>query len=387
MSDFDLRLIDYAETGMQREKLEAWRDEGSQKLAAKKLGCSDRAIRLAYQRVKKSAAKQGYAPGHFQDGVAPGFRMGKVTVQRGPSGVERVWERQHPANDAFETFKDVIEEYCESLSGLAPPIAPPEYPDEDLMTVYPMGDPHGGLLAWEAETGENFDLKEFDRRLRGAIDRLVQSAPESTHGLFINQGDMLHADDGTNRTPSGNNALDVDGRHAKVALVIFDAMIYAVNRLREKHAKVTVWNKMGNHDPHAWLMLALALASYFKDDPRVDVPIDPCMFTYLRFGKNLFGATHGHGPKMEELPMIMAHDRKEDWGKTDHRVWFIGHWHHRKVIQDLTGCTVEIARTLASSDAWHHGKGYRSKKDMQAIVYHRDHGEIERHTCSLSMIV
>ena len=123
-----------------------------------------------------------------------------------------------------------------------------------------------------------------------------------------------------------------------------------------------------------------------SNDNRVDVPVDPCMFSYMRFGKCLFASTHGHGPKLAELPMIMASDRPEDWGKTEHRFWFVGHFHHKQKIQDMTGCTVEIFRTLAASDAWHHGKGYRSKSDMQCVTFHKDHGEAFRTTCSLSMI-
>jgi hypothetical protein len=47
---------------------------------------------------------------------------------------------------------------------------------------------------------------------------------------------------------------------------------------------------------------------------------------------------------------------------------------------------VETHRTLASTDAWHAGQGYRSEKDMNAIVYHRDHGEIQRTRFDMGML-
>ena len=34
------------------------------------------------------------------------------------------------------------------------PVPAPKDCDSDLLTVYPFGDPHAGLYAWEAETGE-----------------------------------------------------------------------------------------------------------------------------------------------------------------------------------------------------------------------------------------
>lgn len=87
----------------------------------------------------------------------------------------------------------------------------------------------------------------------------------------------------------------------------------------------------------------------------------------------------------QDLPLIMAADRKEDWGATMHRVWHCGHIHH-KTAKEFPGCVVETHRTLAASDAWHAGKGYRSKRDLNAIVYHAEHGEIQRSRFDVGMM-
>jgi hypothetical protein len=50
------------------------------------------------------------------------------------------------------------------------------------------------------------------------------------------------------------------------------------------------------------------------------------------------------------------------------------------------GVTVEYCRTLAAPDIWSHGAGYRSKRSMEAITFHRIDGEVERHTCSLGRL-
>ena len=104
------------------------------------------------------------------------------------------------------------------------------------------------------------------------------------------------------------------------------------------------------------------------------------IFISYRFGNTLIGSTHGDGAKLPDLPLIMANDAPNDWAKAEHRVWHVGHFHHnqRFAQKDLVGCEVETHRTLAASDAWHHHSGYRSKKDMKAIVYHRDMGEVNR---------
>jgi len=81
----------------------------------------------------------------------------------------------------------------------------------------------------------------------------------------------------------------------------------------------------------------------------------------------------------------MANDEPEAWGRTKHRVFHRGHFHHDRVI-DLTGGTVETHRTLAASDAWHRKTGYRAKRDMKAITYHRAFGEIARSRVNLDMV-
>jgi hypothetical protein len=47
---------------------------------------------------------------------------------------------------------------------------------------------------------------------------------------------------------------------------------------------------------------------------------------------------------------------------------------------------VEYFRTLAARDAWHAGQGYRSGRDMQCIIHHREFGEIGRHRRGIAMI-
>ena len=79
----------------------------------------------------------------------------------------------------------------------------------------------------------------------------------------------------------------------------------------------------------------------------------------------------------------MAVDQPKSWGNSMVRYMYMGHIHHDSV-KEIQGVRVESIRTLAGKDAWHAGKGYRSHRDMRVIVHHKDHGEIERHTCAAS---
>jgi len=383
---FDPRLLDYA-TPKQREYIKLLENYSCVKDAERALGLSNDAIGQPLRRLFKHAASEGYAPGHFQSGVAPGNRMGKVTIQRAADGaVERTWERQHPtAEGALDALREAVAGILEPSFACLPPVASPAVCDADLLTVIPMGDPHFGLLTWAEETGNTFDLKIAERLTFDAVDRLTTSGPNSETAMLLNLGDFFHADNNTNRTPRSAAPLDVDGRFEKIARVGVTAMVRCIRRLLEKHRHVLVRNNRGNHDPHQAPMLTIALEGWFHNEPRVTIETTASSFYYHRFGNTLIGSTHGDGAKLADLPLIMATDAPEEWAAAKFRVWHCGHYHHDQM-KEHPGCVVETHRTLAAGDAWHRHSGYRAGRDMKAIVYHRLYGEVTRIRCSITQI-
>jgi hypothetical protein len=372
-------------TEAQEKYIDAVNQHGSYRAAARALGVNFSSVYQAVAAVRKRAARKGYAPGNFQSGVAPGYTMGKVTVQRNAGGeVERTWERQSPERDMLEALKEFAAELADGVKGLAPPSKPPQREQADLLCVYPWGDPHFGMYAWWQDAGGDFDLDIAERLTCAAVDRLVASAPEGSTGLLLNLGDMFHADNQRNQTQSGHQ-LDVDGRWAKVQQVGLRAKIHCIRRMLEKHSAVIVRINKGNHDGHSSYALALMLSCYFHDDPRVQVDLSPGLCWYYQFGQVLIGSTHGDTLKGKDMGAVMAADMPKQWGETTHRYWYVGHIHHKDV-KEYPGVIVEYVRTIAARDAWHQGMGYRAGRDMQLVVQHRRHGEIERHRCDVGMI-
>lgn len=384
----DPKLLDYCSTDHQRDIISRLIANGGKgKEIADQLGLHRSTPDQVLRKIRDRAAREGFAPGHFEHGTAPGYRMGKVTVQRGADGqVERTWERQSPVSeDALSVVQDAMVATIADLKGSLQPVLPPAHFDNDLLVVIPMGDPHFGLMTWGKEVGDNFDLKIAESLTFDAVDRLCALTPSAHTAMLLNLGDFYHADNSSNRTPQSGNSLDVDGRFQLIAQVGLRAMVRCVRRLLEKHEHVIVRNNRGNHDPHQAYMLSLALDAMFSSEPRVYVEMTPASFYYHRFGKTLIGSTHGDGAKLTDLPMIMANDVPQDWAAATWRVWHCGHFHHDQT-KDLIGCTVETHRTLAPNDAWHRHQGYRSGRDLKGIVYHREHGEVSRIRCGLSML-
>lgn len=380
-------MIQFA-TETQAKHLEAIKKYGSQRKAAKALGISRSTIDKSVRRVHEKAALAGFSPEHDMTHPVPDpfYVKGVSSLYDGSGQLKAQWVKTNLDKERhFEIMKEAIEGLADEVRGLAPLTEAPSVSNHQLLAVYPMGDAHFGLKAHAAEAGDNFDLNIAERLTLDAVDRLVSSAPPADVGLFINLGDFFHTNDNTNKTPASGNLLDVDGRFAKVVQVGLRAMIHCIRRMLEKHKRVIVWNMIGNHDPEAALWLSVCLDAFFTNEPRVTIDLSPSLYKFYRFGKVLIGSHHGHGAKPNELPLLMASDRPEDWGQTQFRHWLCGHIHHWTA-KEHPGAIVETFGTLAAKDAWHAGKGYRSRRDMSCIVFHRNYGEIQRIRCDVSMV-
>lgn len=387
MTHVDEKLKQWA-TPRQAELIDAINDFGSARKAADAKGIDRRNFTYTLAAVKKKAALAGYSPEHGMTHEVPSPYVVKGTsTLYGEDGEKKLqWVKSSLDRERFEA---VLKEYVEWLAtdarGMAPIVPEPASVNADLLSVYAIGDPHYGMFSWAAETGEDFDLKEAERITGRAIDRLVTCSPDSELALILELGDLLHADNSSNSTPSHHHALDVDTRYAKIMLVALRSFKYVVSRALEKHKHVIVWAMGGNHDPHSSFAIAMCLASYYENEPRVTVDLSPAAHRYMRFGKVLLGSHHGDGVKVSELPGTMATDRKEDWGQTDYRYWYLGHVHHKKVME-FPGAIVETFRSLVPADAWHKKMGYRAGRDMALIVHHKDFGEVERHRADVAML-
>lgn len=377
----DITLRSYA-TVRQTEYLDAVEKHGSQRAAAAALGVAESTLRMSLKALRKKAEMRSAG----EDTLAGATSTS--TLYDADGNVALQWVKKDLKKENLqEEIRAFVEDLAQGIAGQSPAVPLPPISMDELLAVYPLGDPHFGMKAWGEETGDgDWDLEIAARTHESAIKHLVQITPPASHSLLINLGDALHMNGSSNTTLAGTR-VDADTRYGKVLQETAMSFVRCTLVLLEKHQHVTVWSLAGNHDGDSALALQIALKFYFNNNPRVTVDDGTSLYKYLRFGKVLIGSHHGHGAKAADLPMIMAADRPKDWGDTSHRVWHCGHIHHKQVLKDYTGCTVETHRTLARQDAWHAGQGYRAKKDMSVIIYHRDFGEMQRSRFDVSMAV
>jgi len=382
----DEGLRPYA-TPRQWEVYCAVQEHGSQRAAARALGCVQSNISTALTAMQARAAQRGYSPDHDMTHPAPeGFRVkGTSTLYDLQSGEARMQWVKTASDGSEELIREAVDAFAADLVPV-PPVLPPEVTMDHLMTVIPMGDPHFGLYCWAKETGNDFDLDIAKRDLCGAVSYLVKQVPQCGRCVIINLGDFFHADNMEGTTKRSGHKLDTDSRLPKVIDVGVAALRQCIASALEHHATVEVINVVGNHDDVLAYALSVMMANIYENEPRVVIHGDPTPRHYIQHGKNLIGVTHGHQTKDAKLPGIMAAEKPQEWGATRFRTFYRGHFHSDMVDDSNPGCRVEGFRTLSPGDAWAVGNGYLSGQDMKAIVHHKEYGEMFRYVCGISLL-
>lgn len=403
---------------------EAYAHHGSTRTAALALGRSRSSLNAAFENLMRKAHVGGWKPP--PPAVLEQVVRGISTLRDAGGSVKAVWEKTRARGQASEEAihladpkklvslatmtdsegrvvvqwakekpEDIQREllwltFAEELSKKLPreKIVPASKArsNADLLAVYPVGDHHLGMLAWEQETGDaNYDMKIAEALLYQAANRLVDSCPACDQCVVAFLGDFLHYDTYETVTPAHRNLLDADGRYPKMVHVAVRLIRSVIAAALRRHQKVHVIFAKGNHDPSTAAFMSIMLDALYEKEERVSVDISPMHYHYYEFGRNLLGVTHGDKSKMDRLPSLMAHDRAEAWGRTQHRLWLTGHVHHDSK-KSYPGCKVESLEVLPPLDAYASHAGYRGGRSMKALVLHREHGEIERHTVTPDML-
>ena len=305
-------------------------------------------------------------------------REGRVTAQ---------WVKTQPDKPDPERFAKTLLAELKAEIPRVPPIwaVNADHYNDKLMACYPVGDHHMGMLSWRPETGASYDLEIGERLLVRAFQHLIPQTPRCKRAVVAFLGDFFHYDGEVPETPHGKHKLDADSRYQKMIRAGRRAIQTVIGLAADWHDEVLVIFEPGNHDPHTMTIMAEMFAAVYEENPRIMIETAPKVCHYFQFGKNLVGTHHGDLIKPEKLPLIMAQDEPHMWAATTYRTWWTGHLHH-DMRRDIEGVRVERFRVLPPADAWAHNRGYRSVRDMQALVLHAEHGEVARYTVNPRML-
>lgn len=367
---------------------------GSMRKAAKVLGVHHSSVQKAIKNVLTTAASRGYSPEHGMTRTVPdpflvkGHSMlDRVDPETGERTKILEWTKTR-IDDAvwFENVKSGIAAFLADQEPIAAPARAPKSRDQDVIPFIQIGDAHLGMLAHEAETGENFDLKIAERELLAGIFQLIDES-EPTERIFINDlGDFTHYENMKGETEASGHALDFDGRFPKMIDVYSEIMRAIIDKALTKAQHVDVAINQGNHSRTNDIWMATLLRAVYGHTGRVNVLNNRTPFITYRMGNTFVLTHHSDKCRPNKLAHVMATDFSEDWGGSRFRYIDIGHIHHNMVCKEHPGVSIESWNQLAAKDKYAHDYGYRARQSISVVERSRTYGEKRRRVLSIDEI-
>lgn len=392
-----------------KEAIDLVQKHGSVAGAARAVGMPEKTLSHRY----RSATRYAQSGGFGYDPVIPGFAITQVTntpngdfIRQRPEHGEQFempkghvlkglsalvdakgqtileWRKTKQGELDPDALIEIFKDAFADIDARAPAIPSPKTTEKSLLAVYPLIDWHVGLMSWAKETGENYDLKIARETIMPKMRALIAATPAAEEAVILGIGDMLHWDGFVQETPSSRHPLDGDGRYPKVLDAAIDMVEETVELVLARHKRVTVRILRGNHDPVSSVAIAAVLARVFRGNRRITIDADQGYHWWLRRGKVFLGGSHGDKAKMRDLPMMMAHDRPEDWAASTYRRIYTGHIHHESRIEE-GGVIVTSMRSPVAKDAYHSFNRWRSGRSVYSETFNVDGSEAATLTFNL----
>ena len=343
--------------------------KGNAEAAAVALGLNVNTFKSRYRVGVQRTAQAGVEAPMVLKGTSTYFnRDGEATGQWVKTKVDDV-RRQQALTAAIEAMAEGIPR--------SEPVEAPASTTASLCNLYSFFDYHCGMLAWNREGGDDWDLTIAEARLQSSFTAMVAQSPRAKKAIVVIGGDWVHFDGLLPVTPAHRNILDADGRFSNVVKVAIRCARFLCNLALEQHDEVELVVMEGNHDEAGSVWLRHMFSALFEDEPRLIVTDSELPFYVIQFGEVMLGFHHGHKVKNEQLPLLFAAQYPKLWGSTTRRAIHCGHRHHCDE-KEYNGVTVVQHPTLAARDAYAARGGWIAERAVQAITYHEKYGQVGR---------
>jgi len=384
----DLHELKQFATPRQAEIIDAVIKNGSQRKAAKALGIDSRGLERMLKRVRKKASQQGWSPSHDMIHSVPDTHIvaGVSTFYGADGNPIRQWVKtdlkKESQEAALQAFADAL---IEDLTKYKPLPYKPIKTLPKHLTAFVIGDAHIGMKVTKERNGDSdWDLEIAERVTVGAVEKLVKATGGSDTALMIDLGDFGHSDSLHNTTSSGNNHMDMDGDYGDSVAAQVRVYRRCIDLMLETHNKVILMQVRGNHNSSSSRCINVLLQAFFELEPRVEVMDNAHKFQHITYGNNLLVTHHGDRMKPQRAFEYVTKSLYKEWGQCEHRHLLMGHIHHATSVE--LGMLCETFQALPAGDAWHSDSGYGAKRTMSAIVYDKQHGEIQRHKVGIGQL-
>jgi hypothetical protein len=337
--------------------------------------------------LRRRAATSGYAP--EQDMVRPVpepfIVRGVSTYYNAEGKASGQWVKSKiDDNKLQEMMKAVIDGMKDDIPRLTA-LPAPALGNDNLLNCYVITDYHLGMLAWDEEAGENWDLDIAQALVVKWFEQAIAQSPNADTAVFAQLSDFLHFDGMDAVTPASKHLLDVDTRFAKVVRSAIRVLRTVIDMLLAKHQHVHIIMADANHDPVSQIWLREWFSVLYENEPRITVDKSPNPYNAYEFGKTALFFHHGHKRKVSNVSEVFAGQFREMFGRTKHAYAHMGHYHSIDVKENNL-MIVEQHRTLAPGDAYSARGGWLSGRDAKVITYSKQFGEVSRLTINSDML-
>jgi len=289
------------------------------------------------------------------------------------------------AVDYKKEFQDFLDSY--NLKKLSPSVTQKQTDSKNTKTsvLLNLSDLHVGKLAWDKETGSDYDVDLAKQVFLEALNNLANQSIRcfNVEEFVLNiGGDFLHTNGSNNSTANGTIMNDVDSRYQKIFTKGLEILTTAIDFLSSfEDVKVKVFIVQGNHDLATSFYLGESLKAFYRKDKNVEIVNDPHIRKYHKYGVSTYMLTHGDC-KDDGLPLTFATEKPDYFANSIYRYIFLGHLHKssRKVYlteNEVNGVVSRRLNSLSPTDAWHNANNYVGAKRMaNALVFDKQNGQI-----------
>lgn len=310
------------------------------------------------------------------------FTLDRLTTNP-HGGVWKKFKKIIPGPDPRKAIEKLFSKYSDYSLEI-------QYPNQlekgNTIGILNLYDAHIDKIPIKSVTGVESSLEENISVFKQTIERILPTIIESKFEKLILPigNDLFHTNGFDSRTKKGTQ-LDYYESPEEAYYSICDLITETIIRL-STFVEVEVIMVKGNHDEDKITTMGYWLERMFRNNPRVNVEATRRQRKYFRFGENLIGFAHGdkEKSKISQLPLIMATESKEDWGKTTYRKMYLGDLHHGFEYQfmkakDQPGVEVEYLRSVGTTDSWHEDFGWIGvPKTAYLQVFDYEEGETVR---------
>jgi len=242
--------------------------------------------------------------------------------------------------------------------------------------VINIADIHLGKLVCEEEVGEDYDIKIAVKRFNTTLKEVIVKASGGflfRKIILCTLGDTIHVDNTKSTTTSGTY-VESDTRASKLFSTALEMIVDGIDFCAKFAEEVEFINIPGNHCELSEQHLGIAIKAYYRNNKNIKVDAEPMVRKYRLIGENLVAWAHGDTIQ-NTLPLAMATEKPEMWGKSKYRLMQLGHLHSSKkrIYQsedEHNGVMVRHFSSISGTDSWHNKNNFiNNNKKATGLIF------------------